>query len=575
MKRILLTILFGLWINPIVGAEPERPKLVVLVLFDQMRGDYLSRWEKHFTDDGFKRIMTQGSWFTECHYPYGVTTTGPGHASIMTGTSPDVHGIINNSWYDRKSGKTVNCAQSPRYKVVSDKPAKPVEEKTDPKGSNSTEKSTTEKAVSGSPDYLEAPTVGDAMHSAGMRKSKIIGISYKDRSALFPVGRRGYAYWLDNDMTLITSTYYRETLPPWASEFNKLKKADAWFGKDWNRFLPDLDYTADSGPDFVIGEGKGSKQGITFPHPMGFGEKTPGKVYYEALYNSPFGNDYLFEIFKEVVIKEELGQDEFPDLLTVSFSSNDIVGHCWGPDSQEVMDTTIRSDRMFAQLLKFLDEKVGAGKYLLAVTADHGICPLPEVSEEKNLDAGRWMNTKYTKLAESHLREKFDPKNLLDEKQRFIEATSLPWYYLNEKVLEQLKLDKNTVAEELAQFLLKCPGVYGAYPASKFTDDTVTDPHFKRMKRSYFPSRSGDVCLLLKPYWLPGGDSPTASGTTHGSPYRYDTHVPLILYGTNIKAGIHKTPVTPQAIAPIFAKALGIAPPAKCDTKCPESIWRE
>ncbi len=569
MKRLLSALLFGLLVSPTFAAEPEKPKLVVLVVFDQLRGDYLSRWEKHFGPDGFKEIMTNGAWFTECHYPYGVTTTGPGHTSILTGTSPDVHGIISNGWYDRKSAANVNCAQSARYKVVSDKPAKVV----DPDAPK--EKGPTEKTAPGSPDFLLAPTLGDAMRAAGLKKSKVIGISFKDRSALLPVGRQGYAYWLDGDTSIITSSFYRESLPLWASEFNKLKKGDAWFGKDWTRLLPDLDYTADSGPDLVIGEGKGSKQGITFPHPLGAGEKKPGKVYYEALYNSPFGNEYLFEVLKATVIGEQLGQNESPDLLTVSFSSNDTVGHCWGPDSQEVMDTTIRSDRMFAQLLKFLDEKVGKGKYILAVTADHGICPLPEVSDAKDIDAGRWSNARYTKLAESHLREKFDPKNTSDPKVRWIESANLPWFYLNYAVLEKLKLDKNAVSEELAKFLQKCPGVYGAYTESKFSETSTTDPHFARMKRSYYPGRSGDVCVLLKPYWLSGGDSPTATGTSHGSPYRYDTHVPLIVYGTGIKAGVHKTPVTPQAVAPIFSKALGIAPPAKCDTKCPELIWKE
>ena len=341
-----------------------RVKLAVLVVFDQMRGDYPARWRSLYGNGGFQRLMTEGAWFTDCHYPYGTTTTGPGHASILTGTCPDHHGIVNNNWNER--GVDVYCAASLRDTIVPPpivaKGAKP------PAGGN--------------PERLLSETVADVLKQTYGPRSKVFGLSLKDRSAILTTGKQpDGAFWFDG--RLITSTYYTERLerryPDWGRPFYRSSRVHQWFGTDWDRFRPDLDYARHSGPDDAPGE-PANRQ--SFPHSL-TGGKTAGSAYYSALAASPFGNELLLDIAKHCIVGENLGHDSIPDLLVVSFSSNDLIGHAWGPDSQEVMDVTLRTDALLADLLRFLDARVGHGNYTLALTADHGVCPVPEQSAAK------------------------------------------------------------------------------------------------------------------------------------------------------------------------------------------------
>jgi hypothetical protein len=570
MWKRLATLAALLLVTPCSLRATEKPRLVILVVFDQMRGDYVKKWRPLFSQEGFIRMQTEGAWFDNCHYPYGVTTTGPGHASLLTGTCPDTHGIINNSWYEAKSGATVNCATSARYTRVP-----PLMIKTDP-AKDDAETKESKKSI-GNPDRVLAPTVGDALRLAYGDKSKIVGLSFKDRSALFPVGKNpNGAYWVDStDGMVITSTYYRDAVAPWVKDFNEKRVINRWFDKEWNRLLPDVDYVAYSGPDEVETEGKGSKQGGVFPHPMNGGKTEITKSYYDALYNSPFGNEFLFELTKSAVEGENLGQDDIPDLLTVSFSCTDSVGHCWGPDSQEVLDVNLRADRLMADFMKYFDEKVGKGKYLICLSADHGICSLPEVSASKGLDAKRLSNKKYHAEAEKFLQTKFGGNEVVDSKTKlkWIEQTSLPWFYLNRKLIESKGLDVKVVAKSLAGFLNRVEGVQRVFTREDLERDQDPYDFFgQRMQRSYFPERSGDLAIMLKPYWLPGEEK--ATGTTHGSPHPYDTHVPLLVFGTGVNPGTRHEPVTPQAIASIFSQALGIKPPAKAEFPVPDKLFR-
>jgi len=552
-------------------AEAEKPKLVVLVVFDQMRGDYVAKWRPLFGKAGFARMQADGAWFDNCHYPYGVTVTGAGHASMLTGATPAVHGVIGNSWYDRKSGATVSCSDTTRYVRVPPAPPDVVKPEDAEK---KTEEPKAEK-VMGTPERMLAPTLGESIKAATGGKARVIGLSFKTRSAVLPVGPKAdAAYWLDStDGMIVTSSYFRDAVHPWVAAFNKTRAADKWFDKDWTRFRPDLDYAKFSGLDKVTAEGTGVKQGGVFPHPTDGGAKKIGRAYFDALYNSPYGNDLLLELVKAAVTAEKLGQDATPDLLSVSFSSNDSVGHTWGPDSQEVLDTTLRSDQIMADLLKFLDDTVGAGKYVVCLTADHGVCPLPEVSARKGLDAKRLQTKKLMAAAELFLRLTYAPDALAETKTKFIENTNFPWVYLNEKLLAARGLKSADVAETLAAFLDKQEGI-----ARTFTRDDLdesfpdTDRVGRLMQKSYYPSRSGDVAMVMKPYWQAGE---ALSGTSHGSPYAYDTHVPLLVFGGNVKPGIRKDEVTPQAIAAILAKALGIDPPAKAEYGVPAGLFSD
>jgi len=576
---------------PLFSAEPEKPRLVVLVVFDQLRGDYLAKWQPLFGKEGFVRLQTEGAWYTNCHYPYSMTATGPGHSSMLTGCGPDVHGIIGNTWYDRKSGAVVNCSESTRYTRIPPLPKDlPKEELTDeykeleakekkkevPAKAETTPAKPAEKAY-GTPDRLLAPTFGDALKCATGGKGKAIGLSFKDRSAVLPVGAKADgAYWLDNtDGMIVTSTFFRDAVHPWVEALNKKRLADTWFNTTWKHDRPELDYVKLAGPDAVEGEGKGVRQGVTFPHPINGGLKRPGKSYYEALYNSPFGNDFLLQLAKDAIIGEKLGQDDVPDLLSVSFSSNDIVGHTWGPDSQEVLDITLRSDRMLAELLKFLDENVGKGKYLVCLTADHGICPLPELSAKRGLNAGRLPVKSLLAEGEGFLRANYDPDSKLDAKARFIENATGHWVYLNHKLIESMKLRNAEVADTLARFLERFNGIERCFTHADLNQPLdAYDAIGKRMRKTYHPDRSGDLSIVLKPYWLEK-DPQYPTGTSHGSPHAYDTHVPLLVFGPNVKPGIRREEVVPATIASIFAKSLGITPPAKAEYPVPEGLFKD
>ncbi|MEJ5276505.1 MAG: alkaline phosphatase family protein [Thermogemmata sp.] len=599
----LLAILAGLWqLTPTAGisvageisqtvggssgsavANPK-VRLAVLLVFDQLRGDFLERWEPLWGPDGFRRLQQEGAWFIHCHYPYGVTTTGPGHASILTGTCPDRHGIVNNNWYE--DGEEVYCATSSRYRLV---PAVPK----DSKGNEAEAPSPAAKPrvpQAGTPDRLLAETVADVLRTAHPA-AKIFGLSLKDRSAILPVGRRpDGAYWFTQ--RFVTSTYYAERLPEWVEAFERRQVVQRWFGQSWERYRKDIDYTRWSGPDDQEGEGIGARvtaakdpargwsQGRTFPHPLHPPQRrAPGREYYEALANSPFGNELLAEFAKACITAEKLGSDDIPDLLVISFSSNDLVGHTWGPDSQEVLDITLRSDRIVADLLQFLDAQVGRGKYLLALTADHGICPLPEVSRQRQIYAQRVEVRRLLEQTQEHLNRvyalKTEEGSALGRRASWFEAVSLPWLYLNPRVVAAVGKSREEVAQETARFLNEQAEVYRAWTRKELVQGfPATETVGRRMARSFHPHRCGDVVIVLKPYCLPRSSNPAtpSTGTTHGAPFSYDTHVPLLVYGPGIAGGVRHEATTPQAIAAIFAHYLGLRPPQQAEFPVPKTL---
>lgn len=565
MFRALLVLTALALSAPPAAAEPPKVKLAVVVVFDQLRGDYLEKWQPLFGEGGFRRLQSGGAWFTDCHYPYGITTTGPGHASVLAGCSADRHGIVNNNWYDRASGKTVYCAASDRYQSVPPvSKAAPAEAPLDAKRPKQPD--------AGNPEKLLVPTLADALKEATDRSGKVFGLSLKDRAAIFPTGKHADgAYWFDG--RFVTSTYYRDAVPGWVDAFNKSGRADSYFGKDWTRSRPDLDYKKYSGPDDGPGEGKGKGQGTTFPHPTTGGKDKVGKEYYEALATSPHGNDLLLAFAKACVEAERLGQDDVPDLLTVSFSSNDLIGHAWGPDSQEVLDVTLRSDALMADLLGFLDAKVGPGNYSVVVTADHGICPNPEVTAAKGLDAKRVSPSKLLLGAERVLRDAYGTPAGEDKKAKdrslWIEAISAPYVYLNHRLLKAKGIDPDEAASKLAQWARGQDGVAGAYTNKQLRGDATDDELLTKMRKSHHPDRGGDVAVVLKPYYLL---STYVTGTTHGTPHDYDTHVPLLIYGPGVAGGKRDEKVTPQHACPVVARFLGVVPPKTCEYSLPTTL---
>ena len=559
MRRILPILVFLLLTIAVASsaerrpnaasAQPEKIKLAVLVVFDQMRGDYLTRWNDLFGDGGFHRMEHDGAWFQNCYYPYADTQTGPGHASILTGCSPNRHGIIANNWFDRAEGRNVYCVGSENADII---------------GAKSIGEGRKEPGVS--PERRRVRTVGDVLKEATKGKAKVVSLSLKDRAAVLPAATHPDAcYWFDRG-NFVTSSWYGERLHPWVEALNRSKPADGFVSRSWTKLLPDLDYVERSSAADSPGEGMGARlgkiyQSQAFPHPYGDEESD---AYYEAVVNSPAGNEVLLALAKKAIDAEQLGKHEVPDLLCVSFSSNDYIGHAWGPDSQEVLDITLRSDRIVAELLEFLDRQVGRDKYIIAITADHGVCPLPEFSRQKGVKADR-INALTMRLgAEGQMRKALG-------EGRWIEAWSEPWVYLNLKLLSERHVAPSRAEEVLADWLRQQAGVYRVFTRSRLMDPAPLDKEIgERVRRSFDPERSGDVVVIPQPYYLI--DRPFGTGTTHGTPHPYDTHVPLLVLGPGIQGGTRVDDVTPQATAAIFARALGIAPPKACEAEVPRSL---
>ena len=532
------------------AAPPGKVRLAVMIVVDQLRGDLLVRWDRLFGARGFHRLEREGAWFQNCYYPYASTITAAGHASLSTGRYPRDHGIVGNDWYDRDSGKTVNAARSLDEQTV---PPQPRDPKKKPTGS-------------GSPHFLLTPTVADGLKEATKNRARVVALSMKDRSAILPGGKHPNAcYWMDSKTgQFVTSTYYRAKPHAWVAEFNRERPAERWFGKKWNRLRDDLDYDEHTGPDEMEGEGRGYRQGFAFPHP--FADKL-GETFYEGVANSPFGNAILLELAKKAIVAEQLGKRDVPDLLTLSFSSNDLIGHTWGPDSHEVMDVTLRTDRDLADLLGFLDEQVGKGAYAVVLSADHGVSPTPEIARLLGKEGGRVDPKLFLRRADTFLERKYGKS-----KVACVETLTNHDLYLGQTWLKASGVKQADAEKALAEWAKEQDEVRTAYTRTELMNGPPKDDELgEEVWRSFHPERSGDVVVILKPFYMFW--SPFQLGTTHGTANDYDRHVPLLVFGPGVQGGGHREPVTPLAAAAILSRFLGIDPPKKCEAPIPETLF--
>jgi predicted AlkP superfamily pyrophosphatase or phosphodiesterase len=545
--------------EPVAPTNEKHPKLVVLVVFDQLRGDYLQKWQPLFGEGGFKRLQSDGAWFTNCHYPYAYTLTAAGHTSLVTGTNPSKHGIIANDWYDRATGEQVASTTPPPDEV----------------------------RHGGGPYRRKSETVGDVLLRILTGRSRVASMGIKERSAVLMAALRAqFCYWMSSTGGRFKTTpYYRPDPHPWVNAFNKSKPADRWLGKSWDRFDPNLDYVKHSGPDDFPMEGAGYLQGRKFPHPFQYAKtkKEADNVqnYYNAVVNSPMGGELLAEFAKTAITTEKLGQTDSVDFLCLGFSSNDYVGHTWGPDSQEVLDVTLRSDALMKDLLTFLDEKVGKGNYYVAVSADHGVSPMPESARAQGKVAERVDPDYLTSKAEAFLNQKYLAKG---KKAPWFAKSGSAWVYFNHATLKEQKLQQHDVEATLAAWYREQPGILEAFTRTDVMRNDMKESSelMLQVRRSFHPDCSGDVMVVLKPYHMfspPNlSDNPTKNPTyraTHGSPHPYDTHVPLIVMGPRIEPGTRDTLVTPQAMASILAEALGVPAPKDADYPVPEGLFKK
>lgn len=535
---------------------PARGKLVVLLVFDQMRGDYLDRWQPLFGTDGFRKLEADGVRFSDAHLPYAAASTAPGHASIATGAPPAVHGIVENDWYDRKQGRKVYCAYG-------DRPYERVPRNPDA-GSRTTE------IIGMAPDRLLAPTVADALRAATGGKGRAVSLALKDRAAVLMGGKEPAAcYCFDTDTGQFhTSAYYRERPHSWVERFNRTNAADRWFGQAWTRFGDAATYDRLAGPDDAPGEYAGSR-GAAFPHPLSLNQREPNGRYYGALESSPFANELLWELAKVAIEEEHLGRGDAPDLLMLGFSANDVIGHAWGPDSHEVLDVTVRSDRLVAAVLAHLTATLGPDHFAVIVTADHGVCPLPEHAVKEHPAAERFeFGSEYGALGAA-LDAAFGRHE--GGPGKWVERVDPPWIYLDRKAAVGRDLPAEELERYAARWVGNRPRSVAAFARHQIAGPPLADPLGRMVQLSFHPDRCGDVCVVTKPYTLWTGK--TLTGTNHGTPHAYDTHVPILALGAGVpKLGRRTGRVSSLLVAPIVCRALGIDPPVGAAEPLPEGF---
>jgi len=416
-------------------------------------------------------------------------------------------------------------------------------------------------------------TLGDELRLITGDRSKVIGISIKDRSAILPAGRHANAaYWFNNG-NMVSSTYYLKELPPWVVTFNNAKQADQYFGRKWERLLPENEYLEHAGPDSPPWEKIGAAPGDTntFPHTITGGLTAPGPAFYTHLDHSPFINELLLSFAKQAMTNEQLGEDSYTDVLTVSFSGNDYVGHRYGPYSQEAMDAALRVDRQIGALLDFVNEKVGLTNTLVAFTADHGVAPIPEHAKALMLDGGRLNVTELVKKMRAAISAKYNPQGKLpdptedyiykyqDESGTPLNAFYNSNLYFNYDALRRDGVNLAEIAEVAGAAALTFPGIARYFTRPQLLRGAIScgDPIERRVLHGFNPARSGDLILIAEPYKFMGDALPS----THGSPYSYDTNVPTIIMGPGVNPGRYMEPASPADIAPTLAALLRITPP--------------
>lgn len=549
MRHMRTRLVFLLTIALLLGSVAQsqqrtRPRLVLLIAVDQFRYDYLERYADLFVANGLRRLMRDGASLTQSNYDHMPTYTAPGHATMMTGAYPAESGIIGNEWLDRPSGKRITSVFDDTVKLLGGGP----------------------NDAASSPSRLMTSTVGDELRLATNDRAKVIGISVKDRSAILPAGRHANAaYWFSTTTgNMVSSTYYFNELPAWVSTFNAGRWADKYFGAKWERLLPENEYEKRVGPDSPPWENV-TAAGDTnaFPHTITGGAKGPGNTFYWALDYSPFLNEVLDSFAQQAIVNEKLGQDNDTDVLTVSFSANDYVGHRYGPYSQEAMDAVLRVDREIAKLLDFVDARVGLSNTLIAFTADHGVSPIPEHAAVMGLGGGRIKAVDLFGTIEKALATRYKPES--DYLLRFKEANTMREWLINSNLYfnyDALRRDGVNVEEfstAVCAAALTVPGIARCFTRTQLMRGAAsfTDPIERRALHGFYPSRSGDVVLVTEPYkYL--AETLTA---THGSPYSYDTHVPTIIMGAGVIPGRYLEPASPTDIAPTLSALLRITPP--------------
>jgi len=508
-----------------------QPKLVLVLSIDQMRFDYLTRFAPLYKG-GFKRLLDRGAVFSDANYRHSSTETGPGHSVILSGRHPSHSGIVANDWYDSYLQKFVNVVDDPVQSPVGG------------------------AGRSASPANALSFTVGDVL-KAGNLQSRVVGVSLKDRAAILMAGRRGdAAYWYETaGGDFITSTYYTREVPGWLAKWNGRHVADSYAAQSWTRLLPDVKvYERYAGPDNI--EGEWDRKDTVFPHAIR--GKPPDRVYYDDLRRTPFADEMTLAVALEAMKAHKLGEDAITDVLAIGFSATDVIGHTYGPDSQEEMDQLLRLDLVLQKLFKEIDTRVGLDNTVVVLSADHGALPLVENLQAKGIDAKRVTPDVLQSAVYEALARKFPGVENLA-------VFSLPDFYLNEDTMRRHQLNRKEVEDTAIAALLGTGVVERVYTHDDLMKTTPSaDPFLPFFRNAFYAPRSPQLSVLLKRYVYVNN---AVGGTGHGTPYDYDRHVPIVFMGGGVKPGTYKEPCGPEDIAPTLALMLGLELPKEQDAR--------
>ena len=548
-SNILLLLFFIGYSFYGLAQDSNKPKLVVGVIIDQMGFDQLYKYQDRYGETGFNRLLNEGFNFKNANVNYIPSETAPGHASIYTGTTPAYHGIIGNSWYDRELGNYVGNVMDSNEKIVG---------------------SLNENPNGTSPINLTATTITDELRLRSKFRSKVVSISIKDRAAILPGGKSANAaYWYNWDSSpgyFVSSSFYMRKVPKWVAKFNELGKSDAYLNETWNTLYPLDTYTASSPDDNKYEPSLGVKPSPTFPYDfkaMRDKVKKSGTEY-RLLWVSPAGNTLLTEFAIAAIENEELGTDKYPDILNISYSVTDVMGHTFGPQSVEMEDIYLRLDKNLGELFAALDSKVGKNNYVLFLTSDHAAIPVVSYLRENKLDGDIARIKQYNNKLNAFLVAKYGEGS-------WIENFDGNQVYLNKNTVDEKKLLLPVIQQEVADFLMTQKGVYLALTAHDLQTQTYEEGLRKTMQNGYYPKRSGDVLLSYNSGTIINPNSQMAvervKGTVHGSGYSYDTHVPLLWMGMGIPNGESVRSVNPIDIAPSLAMFLNLRLPSAVQGK--------
>jgi predicted AlkP superfamily pyrophosphatase or phosphodiesterase len=539
MRKILLSLCMGVAaLNATAQPPVQRPKLVVGIVVDQMRWDYLYRYYDRYSNNGaFKRMIKQGFTCDNTLIPYAPTVTACGHSTIYTGSVPAITGITGNAWWDKQQMRSVYCTEDNTVKTV---------------GSNST-------AGKQSPRNLLTTTICDELRLATNFKSKVIGVALKDRGGILTAGHSANAaYWYDGSSgNWITSTYYMSELPQWVAAFNGQKYPDVFYKNGWSLLYPAATYIQSTADEKKY---EAKPFGPAFPYEL---KNFIGKDY-TKITSTPWGNTLTTAFAKAAIINEKMGEDLITDFLAVSYSSPDYIGHSFGPNSIESEDGFLRFDNELGEFLDFLDKKVGKGQYTVFLSADHGVAHIPEFMQENKMPGGRIFMANVVKELNKTLADKIKINNIVVSDDNY-------QLHLNHPSLDSAKVDKDSLIEWMVDYISAEPGIDRAFPIEDLNEVPLPAKMREALNNGYYPSRNGDIQLIVKPNYIEAWNN---TGTTHGLWNPYDSHIPLLWYGWGIRPGKSNKEVYMTDISPTLAALLHIQMPNGAVGKIIEEVLK-